>query len=470
MTSRTRTWSWIVAVLVAGTAAFVAWRASVPRSGDILLITVDALRPDHLGMYGYPRPTSRNLDRWLADGAVFRNAYSAAGQTAPSVTSMLSGRLPQEHGVRLIWQLLPDETPLLPDLLPAEYQSAAFVSNMVLTDEAIGFGHRFDHYDDFVEEKERSVRPIFERTAARTTEAAIRWLRELRDPRRPLFLWVHYIDPHGPYDPPTEWPRSFDHAAPRPIDPERVSKYMRLPGVEDGLVYVDRYDEEIAFTDREIDRLLNAYAAIADWQQALAIFSSDHGESMMEHEGWFTHGYQVYEEIVRVPLVVRGPGVTAGARQGLASTLDIAPTVLRFAGATAPADLGGVDLLGSPIPGDRSVFVESAHGRPTARRQFQWRSERRGRRKWVVALNRRSGRIVETRLYDLESDPGERHPTAWSAERDPPPTLLDLCRADPDPAGVPQRYRKGVRIASPKVSDRADERAREGLRALGYLD
>lgn len=435
----------------------------------MLLITVDALRPDHLGLYGYQRPTSTNLDLWLADAAVFRRAYTAAGQTAPSVPSLLSGLLPQEHGVRLIWQLLPDETALIPDLLPAEYQTAAFVSNMVLTDEAIGIGRRFDHYDDFVDERE-SERVIFERSAARTTDAAIRWLRESRDPARPLFLWVHYIDPHGPYAPPEDRPRSFSHPSPQPIDPQRVKQYMRLPGVEDGLTYVDRYDEEIAFADQEIGRLFRAYAEIGDWEAALTVFSSDHGESMMEHESWFTHGYQVYEEVVRVPLVVRAPGLRAGMRDGLASTLDVAPTVLRFAGAPVPPELAGVDLLGPPIPDDRSVYVESSQGRAAVAGLVQWRAEVRGHSKWTVALDRLSGEIVETRFYDLASDPDELSPVPWSGDQNPPPTLLDLCRSDPDPAGIPQRYRQGVRITSPKVSDRADERAREGLRALGYLD
>ena len=114
-------------------------------SGDILLVTVDTLRPDHLGIYGYARATSPNLDRWFADGAIFERAYATEANTPPSVVSILTGLLPQEHRVRLFYQLLPQETRLVSELLPPAYQTAAFVSNIVLTDEALGAAGRFDH-------------------------------------------------------------------------------------------------------------------------------------------------------------------------------------------------------------------------------------------------------------------------------------------------------------------------------------
>lgn len=463
-----RAWLWAAAI-----ALLLASGAC--RRGDVLLITVDALRPDHLGLYGYPRPTSRNLDRRLADAAVFLRAYSAAGQTAPSVPSLLSGRLPQEHGVRMIWQLLPDRSALIPDLLPPRYQTAAFVSNMVLTDEAMGLGGHFDHYDDFVDEKE-SARVVFERNARRTVDAAIRWLREGWDRSRPLFLWIHLIDPHGPYQTPPEWSPLFtrpsqEPAEPRPSEPgspgglARVAAYMRLPGVTDGLGYVDRYDDEIAFADHHLERLFRAYSDLADLDQALIVVSADHGESMMEHDRWFSHGHHVYEEVVRVPLIVRGPGVRPGPRDQPVSAIDVAPTILRFAGATVPEDLQGIDLRdsGSADP-DRSIFFEASTARS------QWRGELRGLRKWIVRLAKGSGEVEESWFFDLAQDPRELHPRPWSAAGGAPPHLLDLCGADPDPGGLPEQYLKGVRLSAPKVADRADARALEALRSLGYVD
>ena len=118
---------------------------------------------------------------------------------------------------------------------------------------------RFDHYDDFVAQRE-SRRRIFERNAADTTDAALAWLEEARDQDRPIFIWIHYIDPHGPYGPPKSWVRTFRHDVPIPIDPTRVPGYQRVAGVTDGLRYVDDYDEEIAYMDSEVGRLIDGFA------------------------------------------------------------------------------------------------------------------------------------------------------------------------------------------------------------------
>ena len=112
--------------------------------------------------------------------------------------SILSGQLPQDHGVRMFIQLVPQQTKLIPDLLPPEYQTAGFVGNAVLTDQAMGIAHRFDHFDDYIDTKAVYSRN-YERNAVRTTDAALRWLREERDPEQPLFLWIHYMDPHSPH-------------------------------------------------------------------------------------------------------------------------------------------------------------------------------------------------------------------------------------------------------------------------------
>ena len=299
---------------------------------DILLITIDTLRADHLGLYGYERETSPQIDRWFGGHAIYTRAWGPSARTSPSVTSILSGMLPQEHGVRLFYQLVEDGVALVPDLLPPAYQSAAFVSNIVLTDEAIGFAEHFDHYDDFVDERE-SRRRIFERQAQRTTDAALTWLQTRRDRSRPLFLWLHYIDPHGPYRPPADWSTSFEYES-RPVAIERIPGYTREGGVADGNHYLERYDAEIAYVDHHVGRLLDGYAQLAPAADALMILTSDHGESMMEHELWFTHDYQVYEEIVRVPMLVRGPGVESGHFDTPVTGAEVASTILSFVGVT----------------------------------------------------------------------------------------------------------------------------------------
>ena len=431
---------------------------------DVLLICVDTLRPDHLGLYGYTRVTSPGLERWLSQGLIFETAYSTEASTPPSVISILSGQLPQEHGVRGFWQLLPEDVLLLPDLLPPAYQTAAVISNTVLTDEALGIADRFDHYDDFVDEIE-SKRRIWERRASRTTDAAVRWLSESRDPDRPLFLWVHYIDPHGPYHPPADKPRAFRHEARIPLERSRMSGYQIDPGIDDALHYRDRYDEEIAYTDAQIDRLLEAYSAQASLDDALVIFVADHGESMMEHERWFTHGYHVYDEIVRVPLLLQGPGLSPGRVTTPASIIDILPTILRFAGAATPEYLAGMDLRDREQRGRaRPLFIEANQD------AFQWRAVVESGGKWIARYAPGSAKPKARFFYDLLQDPHELRPRPWPPEREGGRSLLNQARRDRHLGEGNATRRTGRKLKGPKIDPRADPAALERLRALGYLE
>ncbi len=436
------------------------------RPGDILLITVDTLRPDHLGLYGYERNTSPGIDRWFGDAAVFERAYTTNAHTPPSVVSILTGQLPQEHGVRLFYQLLPEGVLLIPDRLPHAYQTAAFVSNVTLTEEALGIAGHFDHFDDRVDEKEPQ-RKVYERNARRTTNAVLLWLAEQRAPERPLFLWVHYIDPHGPYRPPSGAAASFQHEGRVPVENERILSYQRENGVEDALDYVDRYDEEIVYADEQIGRLLDGYAQRYDPAAALMIFCADHGESMIEHERWFTHGYQVYEEIIRIPLMIRGPGVQGGRRQGVVSTVDLMPTILQFADASAPGLVGRPLLRGPEQESiDRTVFAEGGPGFTLLRAAIQ------GDRKWVTRVRVGKREPTQHELFDLASDPGETAPQEWGPDESAEGAreLLGLIDRDPAPGGRPKSLRKGIQITAPKVAPRADERTIERLRALGYAE
>jgi arylsulfatase len=434
--------------------------------GDVLLITVDTLRSDHLGLYGYERATSPHIDRWFADATIFERAYATSASTSPSVVSILTGQLPKDHRVRLFYQLLPEGARLLPDLLPDVYQSAAFVSNIVLTDEAMGIARHFDYYDDWVDERE-STRPIFERKARRTTNAALRWLVEARDPDRPLLLWVHYIDPHGPYRPPEEATTSFDHEGEVPLPKTRIARYQYEPGVDDALAYIDRYDEEVAYVDGEVGRLLEGYARRHDPDAALLIFAADHGESMIEHERWFTHGYHVYEEIIRVPLMIRGPGMRAGRRPEVVSLIDLVPTIQHFARGSHDAALPGVPLQRMAKRSSSGiVFAEGGGERLMIRAAIQ------GDRKWMARSRAGQRRPTEGTSFDLGEDPGELAPQSWLLlpDEDASRELLEHFESDPDPGGQPESMRKGIRIGAPKVAPRADAEALERLRALGYVE
>lgn len=440
----------------------IALGACAAEPGDVLLITADTLRVDRVGLHGAERGTTTNLDRWFADGAIYDRSYATSAATPPSVISILSGRLPQEHRVRTFYQLLGDDVELLTDRLPPEYQTAAVVSNTVLTEEAVGMDGRFDFYDDYVDERE-SIRPVYERNAGRSTDVVLHWLRQRADPERPVFVWIHYIDPHGPYRPPSAWKRHFEHGRRRQyVEPERFPDYMRHPDIDDALTYIDHYDEEVAYLDHHVGRLLEGWRRLRSLDDTLVIFTSDHGETLTERDRWFQHGYHVYEEIVRVPLLLRGPGVAPGRRSVLASGIDVAPTILRFAGASV-ADLKGFDLRRGEIPEDRAVFAESV----TA--DHQWRAALVGTQKWVLGVAAADRRILVRRAFDLADDPEEQHPTPWR-EAPVADSLVALVESDPDPAGVPLLPRLGTLIDGPKLASGAPNESEERLRSLGYVE
>jgi choline-sulfatase len=424
------------------------------RSGDILLLTVDTLRADHTGPYGYARSTTPRLAAYFEEGRIFERSYATSSYTSASVVSVLSGLLPQDHRVRLFDQLVPETTRIVTDLLPEAYQAAAFVSNAVLSDDALGIAARFDHFDDEVEFREGT--PQLDRNAADTTDAVVAWLRSSRDPSRPLFLWVHYMDPHLPYSPPEAWKPRFDREREGASAPPVVVKGKVGEKRRDPVQQFDDYDREIAYVDAEIGRLLDAYAALADPDEALVIFTSDHGETLAERSMKFQHAYHVFEELVRVPLLIRGPGVEAGRSAALVSGLDLLPTMLAFAGAPLPPGLSGMDLR-DPRLAERgaTVYTESAHGF----RHRQWRAAIRGNAKWLVQVKQGPSRIAARHFLDLAVDPDETGYGPWRAEGDVPRSLLELVERDPDPAGQPESYRQGT----------LEAKQRDALRALGYV-
>ncbi|MBW2578358.1 MAG: sulfatase [Deltaproteobacteria bacterium] len=447
-------------------ALFTLCACSPQPAGDILLITVDTLRPDHLGLYGYERAASPNIDHHFSDAAIFERAYATNANTSPSIASILTGQLPHEHGVRKFYQLVSDDVRLVTDLLPAAYQTAAFVSSIVLTDEAMGMARHFDHYDDHVDEVASNLR-IFERKGSRTTDAALLWIAEHRDPERPLFLWMHYMDPHPPYQPPSPEYASFEHEGFVKFDRKRINPYQLEPGVDDALDYVDRYDEEIAHMDTAVGRLLTGYGVQRELDEALLIFVADHGESMLERERWFTHGYQVFEEIIRVPLMIRGPGVEPGRRDALVSGIDLVPTILHFAGARPDTALNGVALQQrTAIPKDRTVFAEGGGGKSLIRAAI------RNDQKWVAKAGAGKKKTRSRWHFDLGADPAEQKPQPWdpSNPEEVARELIDLFDRDPDPGGLPKGFREGLRIDAPKVAPRADAETIERLRALGYVE
>jgi len=360
--------------------------ASAEASGadsrpSILLIVVDALRPDHLGAYGYPRPTSPALDALAARSIRFERAYSVSSWTKPSIPSLFTSLYPAQHNVyegnahakggKLESDLLSGEARTLAEALAeCGYSTGGFVHNAHLRAE-FGLAQGFE---------------VYEERSARAPELAGRlsdWMRESRNSSGvPVFAYLHLLDVHWPYEPPEEAARVLgaegeERADDRGLRDAVNRGYLELTTEEiEGLVR--RYDAEIRGADEAIGRLLHELESSGIDDLVIAV-TSDHGEAFLEH-GYLGHGRDLYEESVRVPLILRLPGERAAGSvvDEPVSTLDIMPTLLDVAGCP-PERAGrveGVSLAGFRAGGDplsRSLFAEVRHG--NTYRQAVWDHE-----------------------------------------------------------------------------------------------
>jgi arylsulfatase A-like enzyme len=452
----------LLLVLCTGLCGNSAERTS--NAPNILLITIDAQRADHFGLYGYRRNTTPNIAKWFRHATLYENAYSTESQTPPAIVSLLTGTLPQVHRIRLIYQKAPADMMMIPDYLSKKgYQTAGIVANMVLTREAIGLDTHFDYYDDYLEEKEL-YRKIFERNARGNTDAALLWSKLTYDPEQPYFLWIHYQDPHGPYFPPADKPIDFTHAKVEKVDPNKIPEYQRHPGITDGNEFIDLYDEEIAYMDFHVGRLLSGLDARNMLDNTIVILTADHGESMMDHEVWFNHNYHVYNEFIHIPLLILRANGKRKTVKTPVSILDIAPTIYNIT-SVSPAE----KLIGQVL--DDSIEEKPIYSEATDEYAgLQWRSMIYKSKKWMVKVLKENRSMTDKRLYQLAEDPKERKPKSWNTLTPETAQFLQLIKRDPDPAGIPKEYAKGKAIQGPKERPELNDHTIELLRSIGYTE
>jgi arylsulfatase len=441
---------------------------------SVALITIDTLRADHLGCYGYRRATSPGIDRLAAGGALFEHATATVPRTTQSIASILTGRFPKGHGARGLFSILSEANVTLAEILRARgFRTAAFTSNMFLTPEQ-GFAQGFEVYDN-------PQRRWSGDSAGEVTAAALSWL-DRHPPDAPFFLWVHYLDPHWSYQPSPPFDRMFD---PEFDDTLTIYEDLALNRLTKGSVifenrlerrHVDHlvalYDGEIAQVDRAIAPLLDRLAGIG--RPVLTVLTSDHGESLGEHGYHFAHGEYLYEPELRIPLLFHLPGrIPAGLRAAEpAQTIDVAPTILGLIGIDGLQAVDGRPLLlpgptPRPAPGRALLFAETDFQliHPENRRWFlpgpagKWSAASDGRFK-LIHIPGRDREMLE--LYDLQSDPGETRDLsgAAAAAEIRARLLRELKRFVDYDAGSPV-------LAAP---DRLDPEWREGLRSLGYVN
>ncbi len=305
------------------------------RPPNVLLIVVDAWRAERLGVYGAKRPTTPALDTLAAESVVFDRAYAAAPWTKPSVASILTGLYPSGHGLRGIRRKLVGEVASLPTLLGRRgYATAGVVANALLSAKA-GFGQGFEVY------REDQARGAAYVSSEGLTEEAIAELDRMAASERPFFLYVHYFDPHADYR--RHAGVGFAGAAAgRLHGDEPYAEVLRLQSTmtpEEVEFVRAEYDEELRHTDDSVGALLAHLRSVGRWADTLVVVTADHGEELHDR-GVFGHTRSLYDELVRVPLVIKPPGAVRARRvAGPVSLVSIAPTVLDFAG-DAPGPLG----------------------------------------------------------------------------------------------------------------------------------
>ncbi|MBW2394941.1 MAG: sulfatase-like hydrolase/transferase [Deltaproteobacteria bacterium] len=399
-----------------------AARVAPADAPDVLLITIDTLRADHVGAYGAVHGATPNIDRLAKESVLFESALTTAPLTLPAHASMLTGLLPPQHGVRHngVYFLRNEARTLAEGFREGGWATGAVLGAFVLSSQ-FGLQQGFDLYDDHFDEHRSSGSGFVERSATEVTDQALRWVESVDSP---FFLWVHYYDPHADY---------------QPAEPY-ASRFASSP-----------YVGEIAYTDAEFGRLLDALRARDRWANTVVALTSDHGEGLGEH-GESTHGYFLYESVLRVPLLLRGPGLSPGSRRSdPVSNAAVGPTLVSLA-KLPPLDSSALPSL---VEADQEratpIYAETL----APQLDFGWAPLSATRGDQFAYIH-----APKPELYDVEADPQQLH---------------NLLETQPAEGARQARLRLEQQVAS-VLADAAtpnrrtiDAETARRIEALGYL-
>jgi arylsulfatase len=413
---------------------------------NMIVYLIDALRPDHTSVYGYERETTPVIKSLAEKGVVFERAYSATSRTVESVPAIMTGLPSTAHGIRDYGVVLNREVPLLQEILRNNgYATASFITN-ISAGPKVGLDRGFDHLFD-------AIRTMRSQEAVRTLPkgAVFSWLEINAD--KPFFIYIHTAEPHAPYAPPEPFASAFKTTDAQPV--VMPSEDSFAAGTDALQATMDAYDAEILFADAGFGLLVEKLQELGIMDRTVIVVMADHGEEFGEH-GMSMHGYQLYEESVRIPFVFIGervPGAPAVVNSPV-STLDLKPTVLGLLGVEAKRvglsrNLFGHDGLAG-IDSDRIIFIENNTPGHEARAivKDHW--------KLIEWVGRQPPGQFE--LYDLLNDPGEFMPV------DDPSVFETMQASLSQAAGV---YRPLQREGHAAEMDAETE---ERLKALGYID
>lgn len=422
----------VVSLAITGAAvllAFLPWPSAVvgegsptERAPNVVLITIDTLRADHLEYLGYERPTSPTTRQLSERSVVFTEAVAHYPLTTPSHGSILSGRYVRSHGATGNCVPIHESVPLLSEILRDRgYTTAAFVTGVPVS-ARYGFARGFDHFVDrdridFTTAcvadalgQLKLLRTWWRWTSRdRLSTAVARWIR--RHPRTPFFLWIHQLAPHLPYTPPFRYERALDRERSSMVTGNRVIHAINSHDVEptssDVSHIVGLYDGEIAFTEHLLGKMLQDLATSRYLDDAVVVFTADHGEKLYDRSDYIGHGYTLYDEEIIVPLMFFSPSLLPSpARIPMCvETIDIAPTIIDLLRMPAQPTFQGVSLLPLMVP-ERKLNDDGRPRHPeheTPSFALDKNSKMVRFRGWKYIENE-NGR---EELYDLRADPAE---------------------------------------------------------------
>lgn len=423
---------------------------------NIVVYLIDALRADRLSCYGYPRPTSPHIDAFAATALRFTDAQAQTSWTRPAVASIFTGLLPQQHRAIDKSDVLPEEAVTLPELFAgAGYRTAAVISNGNVA-RAFGFAQGFGSFKHL----EQVVVGNDVVRSHDVNRAVLAWLDEERGPE-PFFLYVHTVDPHLPYAPPSPFRERFAAGVDDPetgsvamvnelaAHPERVTPEL----IRD---LSDLYDAEVAANDAAFGELLAGLEARGLADDTIVVVLSDHGEEFFEHNGW-THGNTLFAEVLDVPLLIRIPGVEPRTVPQVVQHVDLFPTLLELAGVAAPDGIFGRSAvrLWTGAPGEPWLERAVSHLDIRGRFAIAWADPQ-----WKLHVRRQLNGVMKESLYDRVADRAER--TDLAAEHTE--RVEELRRRYHDVLDE-----AGVTLTDAEVDARHEAEVEAQLEALGYL-
>jgi len=424
------------ALCLAVVAAVVLWAVAGagalgrPTRPNVLLVSIDSLRADHLGTYGYARDTSPTIDRLAREGVVFETAISSAPWTIPAHATMLTGLPPEVHGVvSARHRLAPDALSLAEVLQQAGYDTVAFVSGPTVMAQ-YGFDQGFARFDESMAEPDRhkSSKGITSPGLVALVDGYLEgW--DAAGRTAPFFVFLHMWDVHYDYAPPAPFDRMFD---PDYQGDVRADDFERNPRINPKMARRDLehvlalYDGEIRYTDEHLGRIVARLEGLGVLDDTIVVVTSDHGDEFFEH-GMKGHAKTLFDEVLHVPLVIRHPRSIAHGRrvEEQVRLMDVAPTILGLARVPVPAAFGGPGMLPHHRFADLTPFIAGRRATApvpalpafSANSVLGLQQSLRTQEAKLIRLQNQPTDAVMTRLFDLVADPGEKTNLAKSRER-----------------------------------------------------